>query len=418
MKKTLFVSFDLVRSGDPGKSLAMASILACLRADPELSQKMTFDHISINSFDHTRNDDVEKLQGRIDGIDLGSYQFIGISAYVWNEFLVNRFIRMLRKRGFRGRIILGGCQISYANLNELEAHYPDAQVFVKGYAELALREFFKNSDLGKKKLFLESPIDFAEIASVYLENEIPVSYEMPMLRLETKRGCPYQCTFCAHRDLSQRRRVSMHPLEKVMKEVNLLAERRVKKVNILDPVFNMGWEYLQVMEEINRTKAETLFTLQSRLENIKGDSGDRFLELCEAGNYHLEFGLQTAVIEESRYISRNNNMKLVSEAFERLKGSTTSYEVSLIYGLPGQTIDSFKRSIEFVRETGCKAIKAYPLMLLRGTELFEQKQEWGFKEELNGEFEIPIVTSSNSFTRKEWEEMREIADALVPHNRI
>jgi coproporphyrinogen III oxidase-like Fe-S oxidoreductase len=93
------------------------------------------------------------------------------------------------------------------------------------------------------------------------------------------------------------------------------------------------------------------------------------------------------------------------------------YEVSLIYGLPGQTIDSFKRSIDFVQSRGCKTIKAYPLMLLRGTELYHEKEKWDIKEEATGEFAIPVVTSSNSFTRHDWEQMNDIANNLTPHDR-
>lgn len=82
-------------------------------------------------------------------------------------------------------------------------------------------------------------MDFTQLASPYLSGELPVPLGAPMVRMETKRGCPYRCSFCAHRDLITSK-VHKHPLEKVFQELTLLAERRVARVNILDPILDAG----------------------------------------------------------------------------------------------------------------------------------------------------------------------------------
>jgi hypothetical protein len=59
-------------------------------------------------------------------------------------------------------------------------------------------------------------------------------------------------------------------------------------------------------------------------------------------------------------------------------------------------------------------------MLLRGTEMYERRAEFGLKEKVidsdtNGaraETGIPHVVSSDSFNEKDWMQMREIADHL------
>ena len=95
-----------------------------------------------------------------------------------------------------------------------------------------------------------------------------------------------------------------------------------------------------------------------------------------------------------------------------------SYEVSLIYGLPNQTVDSFKRSIDFLLNQGCREITAWPLMLLKGTPLFYEKNKWGLREEIIGDFNIPVVTSSSSFDRNDWLKMQKIAHSLELNNRF
>jgi coproporphyrinogen III oxidase-like Fe-S oxidoreductase len=103
---------------------------------------------------------------------------------------------------------------------------------------------------------------------------------------------------------------------------------------------------------------------------------------------------------------------------QRLNDAGVSYEVSLIYGLPGQTLASFAESICFLRDNGCEKITAFPLMLLRGTELFADKSRWGFTERPEGRFGIPVVFESNSFSENDWWTMRQIAEELAPTERV
>jgi radical SAM superfamily enzyme len=132
----------------------------------------------------------------------------------------------------------------------------------------------------------------------------------------------------------------------------------------------------------------------------------------------LEFGLQTTDHEVSKHIDRANRMDLVDAAMERLVQRGIPFEVSLIYGLPGQTLDSFQRSIDHLQAKGCTDIKAWPLMLLPGTKLYDQKEQWGMLEETLGEFRIPVVTESNLFGSREWEAMNQLAHTLAPTARL
>jgi radical SAM superfamily enzyme YgiQ (UPF0313 family) len=417
MKQTLFISFDLIREGELSKPLAIASILAYLKSDEQLTEKMSFEHLSINSLKYTSAVTVEVFNKYISNLNIARFDFIAISAYIWNEYLINNFINQIRLYGFTGNIILGGYQISYSNNNELRSQYPDAQIFISGYAEQSLKELFHLTNLPSLPLFLNTPVDFSEIPSVYTTNEIIVPENTKMLRLETKRGCPYRCSFCAHRDLTQNK-VYKHSLDKIFQEISFIKDRNISKVNILDPIFNAGKDYLAVMKEINNVNISTKFTLQSRFENLISTPGIEFLNFCEADNYHLEFGVQTVVGKESENINRKNNIVKIDEALKELKDRNISYEVSIIYGLPEQTLDSFKYSIDYLLDRGCTNIKAYPLMLLRGTELFNEKEKWDLKEGNTTEYAIPIVTSSKSFTYHDWQQMNYIAENLQPSDRI
>ena len=57
------------------------------------------------------------------------------------------------------------------------------------------------------------------------------------------------------------------------------------------------------------------------------------------------------------------------------------FEISLIYGLPRQTLDSFRESLDWAHSTGATRVAAYPLMLLRGTEMHRRRHALGLRDE-------------------------------------
>lgn len=416
MLRTLLVSFDLIRAGETGPSLAVASLLAHQRGDEQLRDRMEVVHVSINMLDHGGSAQVSDFEARLTNLDVEHFDAVALSAYIWNEYLLNDFIALLRCLGFRGKVVLGGYQITYGKPDELLRRYPDCQVFICGHAEQAFAELPELLNAAGP-VFLQVPVDFERVASPYLSGEMAVPFGAGMVRLETKRGCPYRCSFCAHRDLATQR-VHRHPLEKVFQELAFLNDRRVRRINVLNPIFNAGRDHLEVMREVVRLGMRSTFTLQTRFENIRGDHGGSFLDLCEQGDFHLEFGLQTTDHEVSKHIDRANRMDLVDTALEQLVQRGIPFEVSLIYGLPGQTLVSFQRSIDHLHAQGCRDIKAWPLMLLPGTKLYDQKELWGMVEEPLGEFKIPVVTESNTFSREEWERMDHMAQQLRSTDRL
>lgn len=415
MKKCIIVSFDLIREGEVEQSLSTASIISFLRRKEGYNSAFQIEHISLNMLTMPLNS-IAYFEDRFRLVDFAKIDTLAVSAYIWNEYLLVPFIKFVRTNGFRGKIVMGGYQISYSNAQQLAIDYPFADIFISGYGELSMLTAIETPFVNEKT-FLNEQLSFGELSSPYLTGDITVTNGQPMLRFETKRGCPYRCTFCAHRDLSTNK-VHRHPLEKVFEEIAFFKDKNVKRINILDPIFNVGKDYLTILKEMVRVGLHAEITLQTRFEQITGDAGQEFINLCEQLNVTLEFGLQTVVEKEYSVINRRNDPKKVKTAMELVNSSSIKHEISLIYGLPNQTPDSFRTSIEFAREMGAKDIKAWPLMLLKGTELHDEKQKWGMREKVVGEFDIPLVVESNSFTENQWWEMREIAESLLPSHRI
>jgi radical SAM superfamily enzyme len=159
----------------------------------------------------------------------------------------------------------------------------------------------------------------------------------------------------------------------------------------------------------------SIFALQKKFGQIKGGKGLKFIDICNKLNVVLEFGVQSLIEKECKIIERENDSNNIEKIIKIMNDKRINYEISLIYGLPEQSVKTFKDSIMYLQSMGCKKMKMYPLMLLKGTKLYEEKDRWGLKEEFL-EDDIPLVIESNSFSKLEWEDMRFIAEQSANEN--
>jgi radical SAM superfamily enzyme len=134
----------------------------------------------------------------------------------------------------------------------------------------------------------------------------------------------------------------------------------------------------------------------------------------------LEFGLQTIHPAEQRLIERPTNLRKFTKTVQECIASEIPVEVSIIFGLPGQTLASFQQTVEFCMNLNIPTIHAFPLMLLRGTKMFDGKADLGLVEsdEMASaaidrvQTGIPHVIASNTFTHEDWRQMATIAEDL------
>jgi len=411
MKNLLIISFDILKLNEPQTSYSIASLLGYLKTKAEYNTKYSVNHLSIN-VDKIKELSTEQFQNNfLSEINYKKYDFIALSVYVWSKQYINSTIKYIKNKGFRGKVILGGNEITYSSDKELKNDFPNSDIFIKSYAEKTLYEIITgqvsenpilNINIPEKKLI---PLYSTKIININKGNKV---------RFETKRGCLFNCSFCAHKEKNNKK-VNELDFDRVIKELKFLNSQNISKVNILDPVFNTG-NYLEVLEEMVKMNFKPKVSLQVRFELIKGEKGNQFLDLCEKLNVVLEFGLQTIIENEYRVIKRNNNKDKIKRILIELQKRDIDYETSLIYGLPNQTISSFIESINFLRKYGNKRITAFPLMLLKGTELYINQKEWDLKEKIIGDYNLPYVVSGNSFTEYDYKKMEQIANKLNLNN--
>jgi histone acetyltransferase (RNA polymerase elongator complex component) len=155
-------------------------------------------------------------------------------------------------------------------------------------------------------------------------------------------------------------------------------------------------------------------TCQARFEScIYGDKAKEFIRLCAENKHrvHLEFGLQTIHENEMAIIGRKNRIDRIEKALAILKENQIDYETSIIYAIPGQTVESFLDTIEFLIANGCKTIKAYPLQIPKNSKMENRRDELSITFGTNN-YNVKSVNSTYSFPAEQREDMDRIAARL------
>ncbi len=407
-RRLVLVDLPWMRPKDPRVSLPHASLLASLRAKTNVEVR------SIVVPANSTSASVELLADLI----LRAAEFpradvdVAMGVYVWAEALVRGVCAELRRRGFEGRIILGGPQVTYMGPG-VDRLYPDADAFVRGSAEAALGQLAERPGTptirgvhyaGTTDRCARATVDLGVLPSPWLDGTLSLE-ESSFIRWETQRGCPFACSFCQHRQAGLRPRRADFPLSRLLAEVDLFCSSGVQDIAVLDPIFHLGVHAHAVLRRFADRNYPGRLSLQCRAELID----DRFLDCTRGLDVRLEFGLQTIHELEGQAVRRQNNMAKVDHTLAQVQARGLRHEVSLIYGLPAQTLDSFTRSVAWCIERRVPVIKAFPLMLLRGTALDSDRETWGLIE---GGEAIPTVVGSGTATREDVLAMARIADAL------
>lgn len=425
-RQILLITFDIYRPDYPTINYSIASIMATLKEN-----KISFSHYSINISQYVGIDNqikfdmiglnTERCNEKIpkqssfntaitnELLDSISYfkkfEYIAIGVTRWSIEHTNTIIELLGD--YKGKIILGGYEITAISETDLQKEFPRVDYFIKGYAEKSLVQLINNQQKSPTKVIFE-PLDNTFLFSPYSSGILNITTRK--IYWETKRGCSFACGFCEWGNAQ----IGMIELDEnhIQKDIEFFKNSNVDEINILDGTFNSKNDYQKILLQlINNTDAK--ITFQARFEILTNE----FLKFCSEykERLHLEFGLQTIHKKEMEIIGRTNNMNVISTRIDELNQYEIDYEVSIIYAIPEQTVESFIDTIEFLRVHKCKKIKAYPLQVPRNSELEHKKQEYQitFQKE---KYNVQTVSSSISFQKENRKDMDNIADMLNVDN--
>jgi len=407
MRDVVFITFDIKKDEYPPIPYSIASMIAALKkAGQHVAQYSVDTQHVMEEKERDVDLTVKVTELMSDNLDyFKKFRFIALGLTAWSLEFCEELLNLLHD--YTGKIIMGGYEVTALQNDILIKRYPRVDYFIKGYAENALLDLVVRNENPSSKILLR-PVAGEDIVSPYQQGVIaPFSKK---IYWETKRGCQFKCGFCEWGNAT----LQVKDLydEMLEKDIAIFKESAVEEINILDGTFNHGKTYLKYFRQLLEIE-DVKITCQARFENLFAPEGKEFLDLCSKHKHrvHLEFGLQTIHPQEMVTIGRKNSMSHVKEALDLLRDNGIDYETSIIYAIPGQTVESFIDSIEFLIINGCKTIRAYPLRIPKNSEMEKNREALCVLEEKD-RYNIHSVVASHSFSVEQREDMDAIANRL------
>lgn len=256
--------------------------------------------------------------------------------------------------------------------------------------------------------------DLDEIPSPYLSGLFD-AYLGPGLSvtLETNRGCPYGCTFCDWGSATLSR-IRKFDLDRVFAEFEWCASNGVHSIGLADANFGIWSRDVEIVKHLvdlkSRYGSPRSFNTNLAKNTVK-HTKQIIQMVIEAGmTTQAYLAIQTMDAATLEAIDRSNiSLEKYEELAAEFRKAGLPLIVDIMVGLPGQTIDSFRRDLQECVDREVDVSLA-DTELLVNSPMNEPSYRENYKIEVSTaaiESERSLVVSSTSFTRAERQQMDE-----------
>lgn len=309
---------------------------------------------------------------------------VACSCYVWNVNALMSAAARIKAVRPSTTIVVGGPEVGPVAVSTLERHGA-IDVVVKSEGEVPLCAIVERVRAGNSLDDVpgicfrsdDAIVDTGDAPILRDLNELPSPHterfagtERRVVCVETQRGCVFRCNFCFYnKDLSIRNR--RFDLDRVRREIQFWLSRDVQELYLMDPVFNLN---------VERAKEICRFLAANNHRHIPVHTevwaefiDDELARLMRDAHFkYIEVGLQTTDDGVLATVERRLRMQKFMDGIGYLKKYGLTFEVQLIYGLPGETRESFRKSLNFAAALDPPFLAVFPLMVLPGTELWRK----------------------------------------------
>lgn len=140
---------------------------------------------------------------------------------------------------------------------------------------------------------------------------------------------------------------------------------------------------------------------------INPDTGKNidFEAMLKSGFNRISVGLQTAVPEELKLLGRIHTAEEAKQTVVRAKKSgINNISLDLMMGIPNQTTDSLRRSIDFCSECEATHISSYILKLEENTPLYKMQNSFKLADDdMQAQMYLEAVNQIESYGYKQYE---------------
>lgn len=365
---------------------------------------------------------------------------VSFSTYFWNEKYNQILAKKVKEKYPDCIIAFGGHNIPPNSDRLKDEQYID--VLMHGEGEVSYPLFLKaalkgmdfssvpGADFRKNGEIISIPQQFTEdissFPSPYLTGIFDdILEEYPDIdfhaTIETNRGCPYTCAYC---NWSTDKKLRLFPMEKVKAEIEWVSDHKIAYCYCADGNFGLFERDIEIAKWIvnvrKRNGYPNIFKpcYAKNSDDIVFEAGRILNE--EGADKGVTISYQTLSQDALDNINRENlDVNVFRELSKRYNEIGIPTYSDLIIGLPGETFESFSKSLADLMEIGqhnsvtfhhCQVYPNAPM----GKKDYQEKykielshvpiDEAHYTTNKSGVAEyFDIVTGTYSMTRSDWE---------------
>lgn len=360
----------------------------------------------------------------------------GISCYVWNREVQLKIARIVRSLNPKCLIVAGGPDLPYTDTEFLRQN-SFIDIIVKKDGEIPFRKILSEL-VGGTNNFQSVPglilLSRDGIVDTGVSESIKLFQVSPWLRnreyletiierykkrqesltvvFETNRGCPYSCTYC-NWGSNTMSKIRTFDLENIKEEIKWFSNWGVGEFWIADANFGILARDIEIsdwLSELSRAKSGA-FVQMFAAKNHPEQVAKAALTLHRAGLLRdFYIGIQSTSPVTLAAIGRTN-MKLEKhiELVRTLKENGVPVVGQLILGCPGETVESWRKTVIDVFEMGISAqVFSFQILCNTPADAPAYRQKWNLEtikmRKVDG-YIAEFIRASATFNHDEYIEM-------------
>jgi radical SAM superfamily enzyme YgiQ (UPF0313 family) len=238
------------------------------------------------------------------------------------------------------KIIFGGPQTAFLDWqNTLDGCYS----WVVGEGEIPLSKILGQD---KNTLYRFEEIENLDTLPFLDFKPLGPTLYSAVIPLFSSRGCNYNCNFCSEKKLYKKFR--HHSARYMLEQIKHLKNKyKINNFVFCDSMINYSNAWLtELCSLVIKNKLNINWEAQMRID--KKFSVELGKLMKESGCYNLFIGLESASDNILGDMNKGFNRGNAAEFFKKLNKAGLQFEISLIFGYPGEEEKDFKETIDFI----------------------------------------------------------------------
>lgn len=303
---------------------------------------------------------------------------VGFGIYIWNIVETTDVVNLLKVIAPEIQVILGGPEVSYET--DEQPIVKAADYVLTGPADLSFYQLCKdiiNKQAPSQKVLKSKPfaLDDIQLPYQYYTDE---DLKNRLLYVEASRGCPFKCEFCLS---SLDTASNPFAIDSFLEQMEILYQRGARNFKFIDRTFNLNIKTtIQIMQFFLDKMSDNLYLHFEVVPDHLPRKLKEILAQFPEGSLQFEIGIQTFNQEVQTHISRKQNNAKSKENLIWLRDCTHAYiHADLIFGLPGETFESFKDSFNQLYQCRPHEIQMGILKRLKGSPIIRHTEDFDLR---------------------------------------